>query len=416
MGTVERPRAVPAAICLFASAVTASFAGGTIEVLLPLIGTDVHATPLDLGALLAAVLLGTALFEIPSGLAALRWGPRAVVIGALVLGGAAYVGASLMADVYGLLAIFFLTGACAGLFFSPSVGLLTSYFSESRRGPVVGAFWGVLNGVGGMIGLLGGAYLGLAFGWRAPLVLGGAGLFVLAATAVLLLPKSSGQVGRKPGGMWRIGRRVFRSRSLWALALALGGFAGAGYMPVSYASTYFETVHPVWGIDAAAVVAAIGVGATVPGSLAGGWLAERGYDRRYIVLGFAAAFGLLVAAIPFLELWMLWLLYGVGGFLLGVVYGVLYLIPSYLAATKGEGVALAVGFILTVDWLFSSTLAAVFGYFATTRGFTFAWVFSALFSLLLLPLLLVVEPNRASRPGVPSRVPVQRVGRQQAEP
>ncbi len=416
MCPAERPHAFPAAICLFASAVTASFAGGSIQVLLPMIGTDVHATPVDLGTLLAAVLLGTALFEIPSGLAALRWGARAVVIGALVLGGTAYAGASLMGDLYGLLALFFLTGACAGLFFSPSVGLLTSYFSESRRGPVVGAFWGVLNGVGGMIGLLGGAYLGVAFGWRAPLALGGAGLFVLAATAVLLLPRRSDRIGRYPGGMWRVGRRVFRSRSLWALALALGGFAGAGYVPVSYASTYFEAVHPAWGIDAAAVVAAIGVGATVPGSLVGGWLAERGYDRRYIVLGFAAAFGVLVVAIPFVELRTLWLLYGVGGFLLGVVYGVLYLIPSYLDATKGEGVALAVGFILTVDWLCSSILAAVFGYFATTRGFTFAWVFSALFCLLLLPLLLLVEPNRAIRPGVASRVPVQGTGHQHVEP
>lgn len=193
------------------------------------------------------------------------------------------------------------------------------------------------------------------------------------------------------------GRRVLRVRAVWGLALGLGGFAGAGYVPIYYLTTYFEQVHPTWGIGAAAQVAAFAVLATLPGAAVGGWIADRGFDRRTVVVLFALVFGLVVLWIPYATLPLLWIIYLVGGFLLGVTYAVMDLFPSYLEETKGPGMALAVGFIITCQTLFSSAVAIAFGFLVTTSGYTAAWLFSAFLCLALLPLLHWVPSSRAKQ-------------------
>jgi len=395
--TGSPPRRVHATVGLFLAAIMVSFGGATVGAILPLIGERFRVGTESLGLLLGVILVGTAIFQIPSGFAALRCGARRVVLVSTVLGGAAFLLTGLAGDFSALTFFLFLTGISSALLFAPALSIVSSIFSEGKRGPAVGFFWGNFNGVGGMLGLLLGAYLGLGINWQAPLEVSGVSLLLIALILWRFLPRESSATSSSQGGIWMSGRRVLRARALWGLAIGLGGFAGAGYVPIYYLTTYFEQVHPTWGIDAAAQVAGFAVLATLPGAAVGGWIADSGLNRRTILMLFSLAFGLVIMWIPFATLPILWIIYLVGGFLLGVTYAVTNLFPSYLDETKGEGVALAVGVIITCQTLFASAVAIVFGYVAEILGYTAAWLFSAFLCLTLLPLLYWLPPSRAAR-------------------
>ena len=390
-------RKAHAAVGLFVAAVTITFGGTSIGAILPLIGDRFRISTESLGLLLGIILAGTAMFQIPGGFAALRYGARRVVLASTILGGGAFLLAGLAGDFSVLTFFLFLTGVSSALFYAPALSLVSSIFSEGRRGPAVGFFWGTFNGMGGMVGMLLGAYLGLNFNWQAPLEVGGAGLLLLAPVLWWFLPREPSVASPSHGGLWLSGRRVLRARAVWGLALGLGGFAGAGYVPIYYVTTYFKQVHPTWGIHAAAQVAAFAVLATLPGAAVGGWIADRGFDRRTVITFFALAFGLVVLWIPYATLLLLCIIYLLGGFLLGVTNAVMNLFPSYLEETKGPGMALAVGLIVTCQTLFRSVVATVFGFLVVTSGYTAAWLFSAFLCLTLLPLLRWVPPSRAAR-------------------
>lgn len=391
-------RKTAATIGLFVAAITITFGGTSIGAILPLIGDRFRVSTQVLGLLLGAILVGTAMSQIPGGFAVLRYGAPRVVVTSTILGGGAFLLAGFAGDFSFLTFFLFLTGISTALLYAPALSLVSSIFSEGRRGPAVGFFWGAFNGMGGMTGMLLGTYLGLNFNWQAPLQVGGAGLLLLAPILWWSLPRELPATSYSHGGLWMSGRRVFRAPAVWGLALGLGGFAGAGYVPIYYITTYFKQVHPSWGIDAAAQVAAFGMLATLPGAAVGGWIADRGFDRRTIILLFALAFGLVVLWIPYATLLLLWIIYIVAGFLLGVTNAVMNLYPSYLEETKGPGMALAVGLIITCQTLFRSAVAIAFGYLAVTSGYTVAWLFSAFLCLSLLPLLRWVPPSRAARP------------------
>jgi len=391
-------RKAPAAVGLFVAAITITFGTTSIGAILPLIGDRFRVSTESLGLLLGIKLAGTAMFQIPGGFAVLHYGARRVVLASAILGGGAFLLAGLAGDFSFLTFFLFLTGVSTALLYAPALSLVSSIFSEGRRGPAVGFFWGNFNGVGGMVGMLLGAYLGLNFNWQAPLEVCGAGLLLLALILWWSLPREHSVASPSHRDLWTSGRQVLRARAVWGLALGLGGFAGAGYVPIYYVTTYFKQVHPTWGIDAAAHVAAFAVLATLPGAAVGGWIADRGFDRRTVIMLFALAFGLAVLWIPYATLSLLWIIYLVAGFLLGVTNAVMNLFPSYLEETKGPGMALAVGLIITSQTLFRSAVAIVFGFLAVTSGYTAAWLFSAFLCLSLLPLLYWVPSSRAARP------------------
>jgi MFS family permease len=370
-----------------------------VGAVLPLIGAGFGIGTERLGIILGLFLVGVGIFQVPAGLASMRWGARRVsLVGVAVMGVAGILSA--FSPSWEWLATFrFFSGVGAAFFFSPALSLIATYYPAGSRGPVIGLYNGGFS-LGGALGLIGGAALGAAFGWQAALGVGGAVLLGLTIAAIRLLPRPAhAPKTLRVSEIVQGARTVLRSRSIWALSVSLVGFWAAIYVVAQYFTQYSSSATSLTNV-AAATLAAVVIVASFPGGIVGGWWAERSRDpRRLIILG-SVACGLFVVSIPFLPLWGLGPAFAALGFLDGVVFAVLYLIPTYLPEAKGESVALGLGIINSIQVSVGSLVAVGFGFLAAGPGYTTAWIFVGVLTLALLPLVLLVRPagtaNRSS--------------------
>ena len=368
-----------------------------VGAVLPLVGASFHAGPVELGIVLGAFLLGVGIFQLPAGAISIRYGTRRVSLVGIAVMGASGAACALAPSWPVLAALRFVAGAAAAFFFSPALSLIASYYPAGQRGPIIGLYNGGFS-LGGALGLFGGAFAGAQLGWATTLGISGVALLGATALAAAVLPAQL--LPSRPsslGAIWRTGREVLASRSIWALALGLTGFWAAIYIVAQYFVTFGQSEHPEWGLGAIAALAAVVVVVSLPGGPVGGWLAERGTDRRLLAAIFGGAAGLFVLALPFLPLWALALdMIGLG-FADGMVFAILYLMPVYFPETRGEGLAFGVAFVNSVQVSIGSALAVVFGVLVARFGYVWAWEWAGVLTIAMLPLLWAVQPNRGTR-------------------
>jgi len=312
--------------------------------------------------------------------------------------GVAGVASALSTQILDLILLRFLAGVGAAFFFSPALSLVASYFPPGQRGPVIGLYNGGFS-LGGAIGVTVGAIIGLRLGWQFALGLGGAALLAMVVYNWLVLPRESAlQPPPERSQVFQAVWDVVRSRSIWALSLAFTGFWAAMYIVAQDFVLFASKAHAAWGTQTAANIATVFILMSFPGGPLGGWLAERGWDRRWVLVVFAVGDGLLVASIPFLGLYLSAGLFVIMGMFDGIVFAVLYLIPSYLPESQGQGLALGIAVVNSIQVLLGSAIAIAFGYIAVLAGFTMAWISVGVLTLVLIPLVLLVAPNRAGTP------------------
>ncbi|HEV2428997.1 MAG TPA: MFS transporter, partial [Thermoplasmata archaeon] len=361
MGTSSSAGRGPAAAALVAARIVYAFNWYNVGAVLPLIGRSLGAGTAALGIVLGAFLVGVSIFQVPAGLASARYGPRRVSLAGIGLFGSAGVASAFAPTWESLAALRFLGGVGAAFFFSPALSLIASYYPGSRRGPLIGLFNGGFS-LGGAASLVLGAYLGVVQGWPAALGYGGAALVAATLVAWLVLPvETLSTKGELRPTLRATTSGVLRSRSIWALSLATTGFWGAVYIVAQYFVDYGQTDHPSWGIGTAALLTAVFIVMSFPGGPIGGWIAERGRDRRGLLGTFALVAGLLIFLIPLAGLWALWPIFLLLGFLDGMVFAILYLIPTYLEETRREGLALGVAVVNSIQVLLGSGIAIAFG-------------------------------------------------------
>jgi MFS family permease len=357
-----------------------------------------------LGLVLGAFLAGVGIFQVPAGVLDLRWGSRRTALSGLVVMGVAGIASAFSTQILDLVVLRFAAGAGAAFFFSPALSLVASYFPPGQRGPIIGLYNGGFS-LGGAVGVTVGAAIGLRFGWQFALGVGGVGLLVLVLYNWIVLPREDVfRPSRGRSEVFQVVSRVLRSRSIWALSLAFTGFWAAIYIVAQDFVLFAAKVHPAWGTQTAANVATVFIVLSFPGGPLGGWLAERGWDRRWVLAIFAIGAGVLVISIPFLGLYLSAALFVFLGLFDGIVFAVLYLIPSYLQESQGPGLALGIAVVNSIQVLLGGAIAIAFGYVAVLAGFTSAWIFVGVLTLVLIPLVLLVAPNRAGPPVAPGAV------------
>jgi predicted MFS family arabinose efflux permease len=320
---------------------------------------------------------------------------------ALAMMGAFALASAFAPDWYVLAALRFGVGAGAAFFFAPALGLVASYFPAGSRGPVIGLYNAGFS-AGAALGLLLGAAVGVALGWAWALGLGGAALLLTAPVAAWLLPSTeTGAERRRFTELVDAARPVLRSRRLWCLALALTGVWGLFFIVAQDFVDFAAIVHPSWPITLAAALPTIMILVEIVGGPVGGWLGERARDMRLLLGLFSVGCCAAAIALPFLSLVELVAAFVFLGFGAGLVFAILYLIPSYDPVVRGEGFTMALALLNCVQILGGSALAVAFGFIAVDWGFTWAWVVAGIAGLATLPLLVGVSGARPS-PVVPS--------------
>jgi MFS transporter, ACDE family, multidrug resistance protein len=374
-----------------------------IGAVLPLIGKDLGATTPELGIVVSSFLIGAAVFQIVAGFATLRWGNRSVSIFALFLMGS-FATASAFSPNWEVLALLrFGTGAGAAFFFAPALGLVASFYPPGRQGPIIGLYNSGFA-IGSGIGLFGGALVGALYGWSAALLVGGIVLLGAGVISPVLVPSQPATRRRRSWrAMWDVALPTLRSRSLWALSLATAGLWGAFTVGAQYFIQYAATVHGSWSIAIAAGIPTLMIVFEIPGGPIGGLLGERAAEMRRVLWVWGAAAGVLFILVPYLGYPELFVLFAFLGFAEGVVFAVLYLLPSTFPETHGESYALGLALLNAIQLVLGSAIALAFALIADAYGYTAAWWFTGAIALVLLPMVVWVVGHRGSvlRPAVP---------------
>jgi predicted MFS family arabinose efflux permease len=386
--------------------ILAVFAGGLVvqivwtnaELLLPLIQTSFHASTPDVAWVVAGFPLGYAFLAFPGSVLSLHWGHRRTALSGLIILGASSALSAVAGSVLEMTVWRFAGGAGAGLFFAPTVALLSESLPQHLRARLLGLYASSGLGIGGALGFIEGAILGPPLGWPAVFLLTAGLCAAVLLLAVWYLPPHSREDSTGSDRSVRVrASRVLRSRWLWGLTVGFAGLVIAASLSIAYVSTYVIQVHPGWGIGYAGALGSISLFFTIPGSLFGSRLSEGGSDRRSLAVLFGILFAPIILLIPFLNETVLVVDYVLGGLIVGAILPLLFAMPSNFQETQGGNTSVAIGVIETSQVLLQGGAAVLFGLVIVGLGFTYAWLIFGLVALATLPALMLVPSNRSER-------------------
>jgi ACS family glucarate transporter-like MFS transporter len=280
---------------------------------------DHGLTDVQLGWVFSAFLIGYAMFQVPGGWLADRYGPRIVISAGVVWWGVftaltALVPPGLAVSVALLLGTRFLLGAGEAVLFPSSNKLVSAWIPSSERGLANGLiFAGVGAGAGITPPLI--IYILTHWGWHASFyasasigLLVGLGWFLLVRDKPRSHPFASREEVEKieagipaashaeaPALSWRA---ILGSRNVWAVTASYFTFC---YVTYIFFSWFFIYLSRVRGLDlkSSALYSMLPFLAMVGGALLGGWVADWitvHVSRRLGRCG-VAAFGLLLASV-----------------------------------------------------------------------------------------------------------------------
>jgi MFS family permease len=366
----------------------------TVGPALPAIGNEFVVGPAAWGALLAAFFVGAGLLQVPAGLLAARWGTRRTsLIGAGLLGGAA-LASGFAPDFFALLFLRGLTGAGAGLFFSPAIALVASLHAPGGRGVPVGVFSSAYS-AGAGLGVFVTALILPGVGWRWSLAIGGIAMLVLLATTAGVIPRGAGAPPPRERSRFAGARRVLRSAAVWAIGLGFVGLEGASLSAGQYFVPYAEIARG-WGAAWAGAVGALFVFPSFFGGPVGGTLAERHANRRTQLVLLTAAPALLLIAIPYVGDATVATIAVLFSFSFGMVYAIMYLLPSYLPGLGAEELPLAIGLFNGIQLAGGAAVASLVGWSVGRYGYPVAWwLLGGLAALTLVALIWLPATPRA---------------------
>ncbi|MGI0139755.1 MAG: MFS transporter [Thermoplasmata archaeon] len=359
----------------------------TIGPALPAIGAQFSIGTTEWGLLVGVFLVAAGALQVPAGLLSRRFGSRSVALAGATLLGAASIASGFAPSFAALLALRILAGAGTGLFFSPAIGLIGSLYPEGRRGFPVGTFSSAFSG-GAALGVLLSAIAVEQLGWQWDLALGGIGLLVLTAAAVLFIPAAAGAPPRPARATPRV-PAALKLRSLWAIGFAFVGLEGASFATGQFIVPYGTSVLG-WSAAVAGGVGMAFILASVVGGPVGGVVAERRANRRTQFVVASVTAGVLVALIPWVGLVPMVFLGCVFSFSYGFVYAVMYVLPAYFRELPPEEIPLGIGVFNSIQLAGGALVAWIFGYVVALDGWPVGWSVLAVAAVAPLALLVYV--------------------------
>jgi sugar phosphate permease len=333
-----------------------------------------------IGLLGASFFYAYAIFQMPWGIAADKFGSRAMATLGMLLTAATMVGFATSQSEAALLFWRAAAGIAGAAAYVSIAGGIARWFPQNERGFSQAAF----GGVGGAVGE-GAAYfllpvlaISFAAGWRDATDLVALGIAVVGVLCLVFLrsaPSGHPSTTRTP-----FTAQMLSDPRLWCFAALFSGFIIGTRLSQAWISVYLADVYAeAHGFETNAAVVAGGVFATVAFSFVGRGLGvpvagrlsdalvQRGVSRTAVVIGWLL---LSIALFQLLSMRVtaLWLLAMVA-VLIGIAVNCFTLITASVADTYGpQKTAAVTGFVNMVAQLAGATALAGSGYLGVFMG------------------------------------------------
>jgi EmrB/QacA subfamily drug resistance transporter len=251
--STRRRYLVLATACLAAFAINLD--STIVNVALPDLGRELHATTRDLQWIVDGYNLAFAALVLTAGSLGDRFGRRPALL--LGLGGftvASALGAA-MPSSGALVAVRFVMGAFAAVIFPTTLSIITNAFPDrAERAKAIGV-WGAVTGLGVAVGPISGGLLLAHFGWPAVFVALVPVALVAFIATLLFVPESSDPAEARldPAGLVlssaAIGVLVYTIIEApgrgWTAPLTLGGFVLAAALSTAFVLIERRHSHPM---------------------------------------------------------------------------------------------------------------------------------------------------------------------------
>lgn len=269
----------------------------------------------------------------------------------------------------------FVTAAGVALYFTPSMIILGSLYSESRRGLVVGVFWSVFS-LGSAFTLIISAFLAENYGWQATFLVVGA-VSLVAAVQNYVIPKGVSAKREIPTQL----RKGFLNRRVWFWTIALIGAAGAFNSTAQFLLSYLG-IQFSYSIQFASYSAIIFPISSAFGAPFGGYLLDRLHSPKTLLSLAVALDALTYLFYVGRNVELILVAAFLSGFLFSIALSVLFASVTKFPEIGVEHAPSAVAVANSVLNLVGSAVPLVFSYLILTENFSIAWTSLTLVSLL----------------------------------
>jgi ACS family D-galactonate transporter-like MFS transporter len=347
----------------------------------PPIGAEFKVGLGSLSFLISLFIVGYGLAHLPAGTLAKAIGMKRVLVLGLLVQGLAGIMSGLSYNFTELEFFRIVSGIGGSLFATVGFSAVVVWFRGRDVTLALGIFGGAAFSVGAAFALYIWVYLQRDTSWHASLVIAGVfELFVVLATIeVFQVPDDA-----RPLGGARFDRTALQaslaSRDLWVYGVALLGGYGA-YFTVSQLFSEYATADRHFAASTGGLLSALIVLAGIPGSLLGGYWADRSRNLRLFIVGPLVAVAALLALIPVVPTGALWAV-GIGiGFFTIFGFAGWSAAPARVCNIEPDYIAAATGLMLTLAAVGGFFIPIIFGHIVPHHGFNTGWIFLAIVSL-----------------------------------
>jgi MFS transporter, ACS family, D-galactonate transporter len=166
------------------------------------------------------------------------------------------------------------------------------------------------------------------------------------------------------------------SRDLWVYGLGLFGT----YFTTSQLFSEYVTLERHFDPSAGGLLSALIALAGIPGSLVGGYWADRSRNLRLFIVGPLVVVAALLLLIPLVPAGALWGL-GIGiGFFVIFGFAAWLAVPARVCNIEHQYIGTAAGLMLTLAAVGGFFVPIIFGHLVSHTGFDVGWVFLAVVS------------------------------------
>jgi MFS transporter, ACS family, D-galactonate transporter len=375
----------------------------------PLIGAQFKVGLGPLSYLISLYIVGYGLSHIPGGMLATAIGMKKTLVLGLGVQGLAGIMSGLSASYTELAFFRVVSGVGGSVLVAVGTAAVVVWFREKDVTLALGITGGAAFSAGAAIALYVWLYVQRATSWHTSLIL--AGVFELLVMLVTLIAFQIPEGHQSLGGV-RFDRAavcaVLANRDLWVYGVAIFGGYGAYFTTTQLFSEYV-TVDRHFDPSAGGLLAALIALAGIPGSLLGGYCADRSRNLRIFVVGPLIVAAALLALIPVVPATALWAL-GIGiGFFVIFGFAAWLAVPARVCDIEHQYIGTAAGLMLTLAAVGGFFIPIIFGHLVPHTSFDTGWILLAIvsFAFALLGLAGRNPPAASKRPGADAAAPTR---------